>query len=223
MNRHYDAAIFDMDGTLLDSMRYWRYTTLEYLLAHRLPVKPEDLLVMQDTSSRKLLFDIAERDGFEIGTRKEVVTELEGFMHRHYQYDTQLKNDNVPELLQRLKDNGMKLCVATAAPREYACTAFKRLGILDCFEFVTDIYEFDMEKSNPEYFGVVARRLGTVPERCVVFEDALYAMESAKAAGCAVVAIEDITARKQKDRIAEVADVYVKDYSELWMKAGRKQ
>ena len=218
MNRHYDAAVFDMDGTLLDSMRYWRYTTLEYLLAHRLPVKPEDLLVMQDTSSRKLLFDIAERDGYEIAPRKEVVTELEGYMHRHYQYDVALKNDNVCELLQRLKDSGMKLCVATAAPREYACTAFKRLGIIDFFEFVTDIYEFEMEKSNPEYFDVVAKRLGTTADKCVVFEDALYAMKSAKAAGCGVVAIEDITARKDKDEIIRTADVYVKDYSELWEK-----
>lgn len=218
MKKCYDAAIFDMDGTLLDSMRYWRYTTLEYLLAHRLPVKPEDLLVMQDTSSRKLLFEIAARDGFEIGTRKEVVTELEGYMHRHYQHDVALKNDNVRELLRRLKDSGMKLCVATAAPREYACTAFRRLEILDFFEFVTDIYEFGMEKTRPEYFDIVAKRLGTTAEKCVVFEDALYAMKSAKGAGCAVVAIEDITARNDREEIIRTADVYVKDYSELWEK-----
>lgn len=216
MKNRYDAAIFDMDGTLLDSMRYWRYTTLEYLLAHRMPVRPEDLVVMHDTSSRKLVFEIAEREGIPVGTYEEVVAELESYMHRHYQYDVSLKNDHVIALLEKLKQSNMKLCVATGAPRAYARTALQRLGILGYFEFITDIYEFGMEKANPEYFNVVAQRLNTVPERCVVFEDALYAMKSAKAAGCTVVAIEDITARNQKEAIQDVSDVYIRDYSELW-------
>ena len=72
-----------------------------------------------------------------------------------------------------------------------------------------------MDKSQPEYFEEVARRLGTKPERCVVFEDALYAMKSAKAAGCRVVAIEDSTARLQRDEIRAIADRYIQNYSEL--------
>ena len=210
----FDAVIFDMDGTLLDTMRYWRYTSLEYLLAHQLPVRPEDLARMEWTSSRALVKEIAEREGFDMGSWQTMVGELEEFMNRHYLHDAK-RRENVPELLEKLRGMGKPMCVATGAPRQYARNGLSRLGILKYFEFVTDCYEFGMDKSQPEYFEEVARRLGTRPERCVVFEDALYAMKSAKAAGCRVVAIEDSTARLQRDEIRAVADRYILNYSEL--------
>lgn len=216
MNHPYEVAIFDMDGTLLDSMRYWRYTTLEFLLAHQMPVRPEDLARMHDTSSRKLLYEIAEREGIDIGDRKTVIAELEGYMNRHYLHDVKLK-ENVPELLEAIRRSGMRMCVATGSPRQYARNGLYRLGILDYFEFVTDNYENaeGLSKDKPEYFTLLAKRLGVAPEKCVVFEDALYAMEAAKAAGCAIVAIEDETARKQREGIAKVADRYIRGYAEL--------
>lgn len=214
LNFDFDAAIFDMDGTLLDTMRYWRYTSLEYLLAHQLPVRPEDLARMEWTSSRALVKEIAEREGFDMGSWQTVVGELEEFMNRHYLHDAK-RRENVPELLERLRGMGKPMCVATGAPRQYARNGLSRLGILKYFEFVTDCYEFGMDKSQPEYFEEVARRLGTKSERCVVFEDALYAMKSAKTAGCRVVAIEDSTARLQRDEIRAIADRYILNYSEL--------
>ena len=214
LNFDFDAAIFDMDGTLLDTMRYWRYTSLEYLLAHQLPVRPEDLARMEWTSSRALVKEIAEREGFDMGSWQTMVGELEEFMNRHYLHDAK-RRENVPELLEKLRGMGKPMCVATGAPRQYARNGLSRLGILKYFEFVTDCYEFGMNKSQPEYFEEVARRLGTKSERCVVFEDALYAMKSAKTAGCRVVAIEDSTARLQRDEIRAIADRYIQNYSEL--------
>ncbi len=135
-------------------------------------------------------------------------------MNRHYLYDAHLKED-VPALLEMLKRKGLRMCVATGTPREYAKNGLSRLGILDYFEFVTDNYESTWRKDQPKYFDWVAGRMDTTPERCIVFEDALYAMESAKAAGCYVLAIEEGTARNQKERIMQVADWYVHGYAEL--------
>lgn len=214
---HFDAAIFDMDGTLLDTMRYWRFTTLEFLLSHGLPVRNEDLVRMLDTSSRKLLYDIAEREGVDIGERQAVITELEDYMGRHYQYDSQPKDDFVRPFLEKLKERGVRMCVATGSRREYARIGLERAGLLDFMEFVTDNYESGngITKSESEYFVQVCDRLNVAPERCVVFEDACYAMEAAKKAGCRVLAIEDQTARGQKEKIQQVADWYIQSYSEL--------
>ena len=213
MKFDFDACIFDMDGTLLDTMPYWRYTSVEYLLAHQLPVFPDLLEKVFVTSSRKLIMDNAERLGIKPDFR-ELVSELEGFMNRHYIYDANLKDPLVPDFLNRLKSGGAKLCVATGSPREYARNGLRRLGLLDYFEFVTDNYEGEYAKDRPEYFLNLADRLGVEPSRCWVFEDALYSMKSAKTAGMRLCAIEDATARADRDAIKALADRYILSYSE---------
>ena len=210
-----DAVIFDMDGTLLDSMRYWRYTSLEYMLHHRWPVTNEDLARMHDTSARKLVPEIAARLGKDIGGMETLVKELAGYMHRHYLYDVSLKDEYVLPFVRRLAREGKRMCVATGAPREYARDGLKRLGVLPMLEFVTDVYEYGFGKDREEYFDIVAKRLGTVPERCLVVEDALYAIEIAKKRGCTVLAIEDDTARNQREEIRRLADAYIQSFAEV--------
>ncbi len=213
-NYDFDAAIFDMDGTLLNTMPYWRFTTLEYLLFHQLPISQDVLDRMFYTSSRKLLMDYCHSLGLE-PDRREVITEVEGYMNRHYLYDAHLKTPSVPAFLERLKSEGIRMCVATGSPRQYARNGLSRLGLLDYFDFVTDNYEGAHTKDQPAYFGDLAARLGASANRCWVFEDALYAMESAKAAGMRVCAIEEETQLASREGIKTLADVYIRDYSEL--------
>ena len=214
MDYDFDAAIFDMDGTLLDTMPYWRYTALEYMLAHGWPVEKDVLLSMYMTSSRRLLMDVARRQGRTVD-RMEMIHELEGYMNRHYLYDARLKDPMVPALLEKLRANGVRMCVATGSPREYARNGLKRLGLLDYFEFVTDNYESEYTKDQPGYFDGVLRRLGATADRAWVFEDALYSMESAKATGLRVCAIEEDTQAADREGIKSLADIYIRSYSEI--------
>ena len=131
--------------------------------------------------------------------------------------DSYPKDRFVRPFLQKLKDSGIRMCVATGSRREYARIGLERAGLLDFFEFVTDNYEAGngVHKDKPEYFTQTCERLGAAPEKCVVFEDALYAMEAAQKAGCRVLAIEDQTARLQKEKIQATADWYIRNYGEL--------
>jgi len=213
-NYDFDAAIFDMDGTLLDTMPYWRYTTLEFMLHHQLPVSDELLTRMYKTSSRRLVMQVSDQNGLNLDKRA-VITEMEGYMNRHYLYDANLKCPSVPAFLGRLKRQGVRMCVATGSPRAYARNGLRRLGLLDYFDFVTDNYEGPLTKDRPGYFDALLARLGTTRERCWVFEDALYAMESAKASGLRVCAIEDDAQLADREGIKALADVYIRDYAEL--------
>ena len=121
----------------------------------------------------------------------------------------------MPAFLEKLKAEGVRMCVATGAPRRYARNGLGRLGILDYFEFITDNYEGEHTKDQPGYFDDILSRMGVPAERCWVFEDALYAMESAKASGLRVCAIEENTQAASRESILALADIYIRDYGEL--------
>ena len=166
--------LFDMDGTLIDSMPYWRLTTLEFLIKHGLPIGADTLSDFIYVSSRKLCSQICEENGVYM-TREEIVGELERYMSRHYQNDVH-KKPYIAEFLDKLKASGVKMSVATAAPRSIAANALYKMDLLKYFDFVTDTYELGVKKDGAEYFLKVAERMGTPIERCRVFEDALYAV-----------------------------------------------
>ena len=214
MNFDFDAAIFDLDSTLLDTQRYWRYTSLEYLLAHGMPVSPETLLKMNGLSSRKLLPELARQLGIALDY-DAMERELDGYMDRHYRLDAPLKTASVPAFLERLKGAGVRMCVATVSPCASIREALERLDILRFFDDVFTQKSGKQVKNDPSYFTDVLARMGATADRAWVFEDALYAMRSAKAAGLRVCAIREDTQAADWPEIQRVADLCIDDYAEL--------
>lgn len=213
MMPEFDAAMFDMDGTLLCSMRYWRLTTLEYLLNRGVIPTTEELGRMFYESGRGLLAELIEKYHLPCDW-SEVFHATEGYMLRHYQQDVQPK-PGVEAYLAELKGRGVKMCVGTASLREFVEVALARLGLRDYFEFITDNRELGVEKSEPEFFYKVAGRLGVDVERMCVFEDAPYAIRGAKAARCPVIGILDPTQVAVWDEVRALSDRTVEDYREL--------
>ena len=206
--------MFDVDGTLLSTMRYWRLTTLEYLLGRDIIPDAEDISRMFYMSGRKLLEELIQKYGLECDM-SDVYRATEGYMLRHYRQDAKAK-PGAEEYLSELGRRGVRMCVGTASLKEFVTEALERLELTRHFAFITDSRELALEKSNPEFFRAVAARLGVEPERMCVFEDAVFAIRGAKEAGCPVIALLDPTQREHWSEIREMADWAIYDYRELF-------
>ena len=202
-----------MDGTILHTMRYWRLTTIEMLLGRNIFPSPEQMSRVWRTSSRALCREVLLEHGIDL-SEWEILRELEGYMLHHYLNDAKMKA-HADEYLQKLHSNGIPMCIATAAPRDFARQALQRLGLDHYFEFITDCYEQEMRKDDPEFFHRMEAKLGVKVEEMCVFEDALYAVRGAKKAGCSVVAIRDYTQEQDLSEILKLADACVTGYEEL--------
>ena len=188
MDKHY--AIFDMDGTLVDSMGYWHGMEREFLLSKGITDRLDEIL--EATKPMTLTESCAYFSAF-CGidcSPEEFISEVEAIMARHYRDDVKIK-PGVRAYLEELKTRGVPMCVASATNKPLVELCLKNLG-LDCyFSFILSCVEVGAGKNRPDVFLEAARRLGAEPTDCAVFEDAIYAVRSAREAGFHVVAVKD--------------------------------
>lgn len=207
------AAIFDFDGTIVDSMPVWNDAGKIYL--EKLGIKAEDGL------GDKLL-EMNMKEGAEYlkrvyGLEKslaEICAGINGVIMDAYRFTVPLK-EGVTALLERLKNAGIKMVICTNTDREAFMPAVERLCIGHFFERMFTTSEMRVSKNHPEAFLAVADYLGTSPEETAVFEDALYAIRTAYRAGFTTCGIYDETSRKNTERIKEFSNFYGNDYEEL--------
>lgn len=208
------SAIFDMDGTLVESMLEWRKQNMYFAQRHQLEIPEEIRGVEMDTSSHKACKIYAETYP-ELGmTQEEIEDDYTRALVPIYCSTVEKKKGVVP-FLEMLRANGVKMCVATATPAYAAKKCLEHHGLMQYMEFVISSQEMGISKANPTYFPRVAQMLGLDRDDCAVFEDALYAIRSARAADMRVFAVEDWCARRSWEEIGTLANVFRKDYEGL--------
>lgn len=215
MTSTYKAMIFDMDGTLIDSMYAWRGVFREFLDKYELQT-PAELVGVPEYPvgwTAKLVADQLAKlpEPMTVG---EAVEEMYRMVGAHYATGT-LARPGAIEFIERLKEHGYIVAIATATPLRYADIALKRLGFDGMFDLVVSNDEIGMGKQDERYFGWVADKLGVKMEECVIFEDAVYSIRAAKKAGFKVCAIEDYYAWRDKEEILSLADRYIACYADL--------
>lgn len=208
-----NGAIFDLDGTLFDSMPAWDNIGADYLLRYGV-TPPSDL----DETLKPLSFAQCAQyfiDEFGIArTMSEIVSEINTMVEDKYRYDILLKPYSL-ELLEKLKSLDVKMCVATAMDYTLACVALKRTGIFSYFDFVMTCGDINCDKDTPEFFLIAADKLTFDPKDIMVLEDSLHAIKSAKEAGFIVIGVYDESSEEDTQEISKYSDIYITSFKEM--------
>ena len=213
------GAIFDFDGTLVDSMWIWDTLGEDYL--RTLGKEPKENLT--EAFKTFTLEQSAEYYRAHYGVTlsvKEIVDDVNAMVEKYYENKVTMKY-GVSDFLKELSEKGVKMCVATVTDRYLVENTLERLGIRNYFSEIFTSAEIGSDKTSPEIYRAALRHLGTQKNETVVFEDAYHALMTAKNDGFTVAAVYDQSETRQIEMKAE-ADYYISDYSRFfWNKAMR--
>lgn len=206
MMKQIKGAIFDFDGTLLDSMWMWVTVGQQYLQSIGVAPKSD---VDQETVCMSLLESAAyiKRDYCLTQTIDEICEGVNRIAQKGY-FETLPLKPGVQALLDRFHKSGVRMCVATASEHYLVEAAMRRTGILPLFDGIFTCTELGTTKRSPYIYEVAMKHLGTAKEDTIVFEDAAHAVETAKAAGFLVAGVYDPTEQGNMDVIHRRADWY---------------
>lgn len=207
------GAIFDLDGTLLDSNGYWDLAPDEYLKTLGKRAAP---------GLAKTIFTMTLPEAAEYMTREYGLTQapeeigegVNAAMERFYRTVIPLK-EGVREALDLLEEKRIPLAIASVTDRPLVECVMRRFGLLDRFKAIVTIADVGVGKQAPDVYLEAARRLGSRPGETLVFEDALHALQTAKKAGFITVGVYDDASKERQEEIRGTADYYLASMKDL--------
>lgn len=207
------AAIFDMDGTLLDSMTQWR--RMNGAFVREMGIEPTekqeaDMMSMSGTM-------VVDYFRSEFG----IDTDFEALCVRACKAMEPVYSGGVPHkpgaaaYLKRLRARGVKCVIATATPARLAMIGLNCANLVSDLDYIFTTDMLNLNKSQNVFFERVSEIIGVPKEDCVMFEDSLYAMRGARNAGLGVVGITDATNARDREAIRACCDAVIDSFDEL--------
>lgn len=200
------GIIFDLDGTLLDSMGIWDTLGEDYLLS--LGIQPQAGLRerLRDLSLKQAAVYFRNQYHVELSVG-EILRGIHSMIENFYIKEVQLK-DGIKELLDLCLKNNIQMIIATATDKDLVIEALERLNIKDYFINILTCQEIGHGKDEPDIYLKALEELKCFQEEVLVFEDAIYAIKTAKKAGFQVVGVYDQSESNQ-DMVKELSDYYI--------------
>ena len=204
-------AIFDLDGTLLDSSEMWRTLGKRYL--EYIGKTPEAGL--SDKLNEMTMLERARylRRPYDIPySSEEILRHITRMTEKYYMEEVRLK-DGASKLLAALHSHCVHMSIATAGNERLGMSALMRLGVSDFFEGAVSCSDYG-SKVTPDVFFAAAELIYALPEETIVFEDSLFAVRTAKSAGFVTAAVKDIS-EKEQETLKETADFYAENIGDF--------
>ncbi|MDR1800875.1 MAG: HAD family phosphatase [Lachnospiraceae bacterium] len=209
-----NAIIFDMDGTLIDSMWIWPSIDEEFYKKHSL-TPPEDFgLKLEGKSCHEVAVLFKETFPMLQSSVEDIVDEWETMTIDNYKRNAPLKG-GAYEFIRQMKSEGKKIGIATSNTRNLVDATLEALGVTELFDCIRTSGEVDFGKPKPDIYLSVASEMQVAPENCLVFEDIPMGILAGKNAGMRVCAIYDDFSKPQEAKKRELADYYIRDFSDI--------
>lgn len=210
----FDAAIFDMDGTILDSLGIWEKIDYDFLEKKRGIKVPEDYVHAIAAMSYTEIAEYTKKR-FSLGeTPEELMREWTQMATEEYANNIRLK-PYAKEYIEYLKEHNKKVVLCTSSPIYFYEPAMKNNGIYDLFDAFTNTCEAGEGKNSPRVYLLAAKKAATPKERCIVFEDIAPAAQCAKNAGMQVCGVYDERSRAHREKLMGICDYYIEGFDEL--------
>ncbi|MGN0402127.1 MAG: HAD family hydrolase [Acetatifactor sp.] len=210
MLRDIEAVIFDLDGTLVDSMWMWRAIDIEYLGRFGIPLPEKLQSEIEGMSFHDTAIYFKKR--FQIpDSIEKMMDDWNHMAWDKYTHEVPLK-PGIPEFLEGCRKKGIKLGIATSNSRELAENILTVHHLQDYFSCIMTGSEIINGKPAPDIYLAAAKGMDVPAEGCLVFEDILPGIKAGKSAGMKVCAVEDAYSVTEKDAKAAMADYYIEDY-----------
>lgn len=207
------GVIFDLDGTLLDSMNVWRDIDIAFLAKRGIPL-PNDYI---ETINAMEFIQAAKYtiDRFHLQeTPESLMKEWNEMAKYAYKHNVKIK-PMVKEYIVKLREHNIKIGIATSAIEDVCIPALQNNDIYKFIFAMTTTTEVQKGKEYPDVYLKTVQKLGLEVSQCAVFEDTLQGIKTANLAGFITVGIYDVDARNQQEEIRQEADMYITSFHEL--------